>query len=363
MLLTDDDARANNKPRTMKILIIRFSSFGDVLQCLSVAGSLRRRFPEAEIQWVTREDFRPLVESHPAVSRVWSINRHQRLRQLVGLAWRLRRQRFTHVYDAHNNLRSHVIGWAIKGFLDWRRVSGRVRFLRRPIYRIKRFLLFRFRINLFPQPFSGQGALLHPLRRWKVELTPPPVPQLFLPEATRAEIRRRSSILEGKFVALAPSAAFELKRWPAAYWTELIGLLPQTRFVLLGGPEDGFLREIAASAPERVLNLAGELDLVQSATVVALSEALIANDTGLMHVAEQIGKPCLALMGPAPFGFPSRPLTTVMEVPLWCRPCSKHGQGPCVNPVFHKCMRDIKPDWVLRELELALSRSARRAVT
>ena len=343
----------------MRILIIRFSSFGDVLQTLSVAGALRKRFPQAEIHWVTREEFKPLIETHPAVHKVWTIARHQTFRQLLALGWALRKQKFTHVYDAHNNLRSHVIGRVIKGVLDWRRWTGKVKFLRRPIYRFKRFMLFKFRINLFPQPFSGQRALLEPLIKWGVELAAPATPQLFLSLGRQAALKKRSPILEGPFIALAPSAAFELKRWPVDFWTELIAKEKDKNFVLLGGPDDGFIRDIAAVAPERTLNLAGQLDLIDSAAAVSLSEALVSNDTGLMHVAEQIGKPCVALMGPAPFGFPSRPSTKILEVPLWCRPCSKHGQGPCTNPVFHKCMRDIKPDWVRQELDIAVDRSHR----
>jgi ADP-heptose:LPS heptosyltransferase len=80
----------------------------------------------------------------------------------------------------------------------------------------------------------------------------------------------------------------------------------------------------------------------------------VSNDTGLLHVAEQIGKPSIALMGPAPFGFPSRPKTKIFEIDLSCRPCSKHGQGPCVNSEYQKCMRDIKPEDVSRHLRSLL---------
>lgn len=335
----------------MKILIIRFSSFGDVLQCLSVAGALKRRFPQAEIHWVTRQEFVPLVETHPAIQKVWAIKRGLSFFGLWRLAGTLRRQNFTHVYDAHNNLRSHVIGWRLKGFFDWRRWTGQVKFLRRSIYRWRRFLLFRFRINLFSQPFSGQRALLEPLEKWNIPSAAPPTPQLFFHRGEVEHVQDKlPSIKQKKFVALAPSAAFELKRWPVEYWKALIQQMPNTRFALLGGPEDSFVEEIAQVAPDRVINLAGRLSLNESAAVVAMSQALVANDTGLMHVAEQIGKPCIALMGPAPFGFPSRPLTKIMEVPLECRPCSKHGQGPCVNPLFHRCMRDILPTQVVAEL-------------
>lgn len=329
----------------MKILLIRFSSFGDVLQTLSVAGRLAESFPDAEIHWVARAEYHDLIATHPRVARVWTLSKGAGFRDLWRLGRELERQRFTHIYDAHNNLRSHLLGWQLNGFLGWRRL--RHRFLRRSIYRFKRFLLFRFHRNHFPKPFSGQFALLEPLARWGVPTETPPTPQLHLAPADVASARARVPF--ERFVALAPSAAFALKRWPIEHWKRLIASMPETRFVVLGGPEDGFLEDLVV--PGRVVNFAGRLSLAQSADVIAASDALVANDTGLMHVAEQIGKPCVALMGPAPFGFPSRPRTRILEMDLACRPCSKHGQGPCVNPSFHLCMRGIGPERVAAELK------------
>lgn len=328
----------------MKILLIRFSSFGDVLQTLSVAGRIGQTWPQAEIQWVTRAEFAPLIEGHPRIQKVWTLPKGAGFQELVALAWRLRKEKFTHVYDAHNNLRSHILGWLMWG--------GGHKFLRRSIYRWKRFLLFRFRINKFPKPFSGQFALLEPLAKWGLPVEAPAIPQLFLPVSSVAQ----KFLPDGfsRFVTLAPSAAFALKRWPLEYWKELIDVFPEQKFVVLGGPEDLFLRELARGREGRVINLAGKLSLTESAEIVAASEALVANDTGLMHVAEQTGKPCLALMGPAPFGYPSRLRTTIFERDLWCRPCSKHGQGPCVNKEFHKCMRDIRPPEVADGLRRVL---------
>lgn len=335
----------------MKILLIRFSSFGDVLQTLSVAGRLAEAFPRAEVHWVTRAEFAPLIETHPRVKKVWTLKKGAGFWDLFRMGMALKRENFTHIYDAHNNLRSHLLGMMLNGFLGWRRWSGRHKFLRRSIYRWKRFLLFRFRKNLFPHPFSGQFALLEPLQEWGIEAVAPEVPQLFLPPAQVKAVRAKLPPGFDRFVALAPSAAFELKRWPLEYWKTLIEKMPGTRFAVLGGPEDGFVETLAAAAPDRVVNLAGRLSLNESADVIALSDALVANDTGLMHVAEQIGKPCVALMGPAPFGFPSRPRTRILELNLACRPCSKHGQGPCVNPSFHQCLRGIAPEKVMQELK------------
>lgn len=334
----------------MKVLIIRFSSFGDVLQTLSVAGRLRESWPGCEIEWVTREEFLPLIEKHPAVAKVWTLKRGAGFFNVWSLGGQLAAQNYTHIYDAHNNLRSHILGWRLNGPFGLRRLLKGHQFLRRSIYRFRRFLLFRFRVNRFPKPFSGQFALLEPLVKWGLPVTAPSVPQLFLHDGMSAKVRSQWPAHWTDFVALAPSAAFPLKRWPLEHWAELIRSNKDFRFILLGGPEDGFLSDLEKIDASRVVNLAGRLSLEESAAVIAQSMALVSNDTGLMHVAEQMGIPCLALMGPAPFGFPSRPQTKIFELNLPCRPCSKHGQGPCVNPEFHKCLKGISPESVARAL-------------
>jgi lipopolysaccharide heptosyltransferase II len=338
----------------MKVLIIRFSSFGDVLQTLSVAGRLGDSLPHAEIHWVTRQEFLPLIHEHPHVKKVWCLERRAGLADLLRLGRELRAEKFTHIYDAHNNLRSRVLGWQLKGFLSWRGWLTGQKFLRRSIYRWRRFLLFRLHKNLFPKPFSGQFALLEPLQAWGLPVESPRPPQLFLSRSGWESARAALADFSSEFIALAPSAAFPLKRWPVEYWQELVRRLPGERFVVLGGPEDLFLGDLEKADPLRVRNLAGRLTLEESAHIVAHAKALVANDTGLMHVAEQVGRPCVALMGPAPFGFPSRPLTKVMQLDLSCRPCSKHGQGPCVNPEYHKCLRGISPFQVAQELKVLI---------
>lgn len=310
------------------------------MQSLSLPSALVQTFPGADIQWVTRRDMAPLLKHHPHIHKVWEFDRKTGVMGLIQLCMQMRMEGFTHIYDAHNNTRSRVISFLLRpfGFLG----IGPA-FIRRSIRRWKRFLLFRLRVNTFEMPFSGQRDLIEPLQPWGVSKIPPAAPQIFL-DASDVE---KARLVLGDFVgsiALAPSAAYMLKRWPKEYWQQLILARSSERFVLLGGPEDTFIEDIRSVAPERVLNLAGKCSLTVSSGVIALSRMLIANDTGLLHVAEQLGKNAIALMGPAPFGFPCRPSTAVMEINLACRPCSKHGQGPCVNKVkFHQCLVDIRP--------------------
>lgn len=339
----------------IKILIIRFSSFGDVTQALSIPTKLaelsRDHEKGVEIHWVTRQDLAPLLEGHPYLTRIWELNRKDGLIGLFRLIRALKKEKFSHIYDAHNNLRSHVIGWFLRPPLALSRIFLPPAFLRKSQKRWKRFLLFKLRINKYEQPFSGQRDLLEPLEHWGLSRELPPAPQLFVqPDA----LKKLKHLLQERnfssFVCLAPSAAYPLKRWPLDHFKKLIQLNPQEKFVCLGGPEDRFIEELVSVAPERVYNLAGLLSLQESTAAISLGKGLVTNDTGLLHVGEQLGKKTIALMGPAPFGFPSRQSTKIMEINLECRPCSKHGQGPCVNEKFHRCLVDITPEQVHREM-------------
>lgn len=335
---------------------MRFSSFGDVTQSLSVPSALALRFPEAQIHWVTRADLSPLLRQHPHIHKVWAFDRKAGFRGLWRLIKTLRTERFDAIYDAHNNLRSRILCAGLRAPWDPRRIFSSPRFLRRSVKRWQRLLLFRFRINLFEQPFAGQRDLLEPLEAWGIpRFPPPPAPQLFLSRQDEDEaLHLLGNFASKPYLACAPSAAHFLKRWPVDHWKELIRTSPSEKFVLLGGPEDVFLQEIAAVAPDRVLNLAGRCGLTVSAAVVRGARVLVTNDTGPLHLAEQLGVPAIALMGPAPFGFPCRPTTKILELKLACRPCSKHGQGPCVNEKYHRCLVDIPPARVREELRLLL---------
>ncbi|MGZ3691887.1 MAG: glycosyltransferase family 9 protein [Pseudobdellovibrio sp.] len=318
----------------MKVLIIRFSSIGDLTQALSIPGFIHLYHPDAEIHFVTRQDLASLVESHPHVKKLWSLDRKTGLTGLFHLTQQMNKENYTHIYDAHNNLRSFLIRLLVRAPFK----------LVRPMMRFKRFLLLNFHINRFEKPFSGQRDLLKPLEKWNMKFLLPDPPQLFFPTQNIEAIKNLSP-----FVVLVPSAAYALKRWPIEYWNQLIQKNPEKKFVVLAGAKDNFT-EVLDKNPN-VLNLTGKTNLLESAAVIKQSQAVVTNDTGLLHFAEQLGKPTIALMGPAPFGFPSRPSTLILERDLKCRPCSKHGQGPCTNTHFQECLRSISADEVSRELD------------
>lgn len=328
-----------------KLLIIRFSSIGDVTQALSIPGLIHESVPTAKIHFITRAEFSQLVQTHPNLEKVFSLERKDGFSGLLKMIRELRKEKYTHIYDAHNNLRSFLIRFLILG----------PKKLVRPMHRWKRFLLLNFHIDLFEKPFSGQRDLLKPLEKWGIPFRLPAIPQLTIDEFHQKKVEPlliEHKLYKTNFVVLAPSATYELKRWPIDYWKKLIEHHPETQFVVLAGPSDQFTH--ALDEYRNVVNLTGQTSLLESAAIIEKAKVVVANDTGLLHFAEQLGRPALALMGPAPFGFPSRPKTTILEKNLKCRPCSKHGQGPCVNKNYQQCLRDISPEIVSMELKKKL---------
>jgi heptosyltransferase-2 len=162
---------------------------------------------------------------------------------------------------------------------------------------------------------------------------------------------KAETVGDKKIIALVPSAAWEMKRWPLEHWKTLITIMPNARFIVLGGKEDLFCQELTDIDPVRVLNLAGKLSLIESCKLVQISELVISADTGLLHVADVLGVKGISLMGPTAFGFTISSLIKTLEVDLPCRPCSKDGSGSCSQKTYQLCMVNINPAMVANEAQ------------
>lgn len=317
----------------MKVLIVRFSSFGDIVQSLASAEAIKKSHPKSVIHWVVRSDFTEVVQACPFVDKVWSFERKEGLKGLLSLSKTLSQENFSHIYDAHNNLRSRILTKFLKS----------EHFIRRSKERWNRFLEFQLHIRRFHQPYLAQKSYVAPLVPWHVEWSVP-LPPLF----NVSDFKKYN--LSMPYVTLVPSAAWPKKRWPIEHWITLLGDLRSVHVVLLGGPEDTFINELAATTPGPVTNLAGKLSWLESIQVVAGSRAVVSADTGLLHVADALKTPTVALIGPSAFGYPSQPTSRVLETQLYCKPCSKDGRGRCRNKVYQKCMKDITPLQVTQTL-------------
>lgn len=334
-----------------KILIIRFSSIGDVLQCMSIIGGLQKSLPNAEIHWLVRSDIASILSLDPRIKKIWAFDKKSGFKGLRKLANTLRKEQYSYVYDAHSNIRSNIVKISICPF--WKRWLGIApKFTLRSKERLKRILLFKFRVNRFPTPFRGMVSFQNPLKKWRISDFNSTPPKWNFSETTQEKIQQLVPLDFENTICLVPSAAWELKRWPVEYWKELILAMPEQNFVIIGGPNDTFCEAIANTAPERSINLAGKSSLMDSCYVVYKSALTISADTGFIHAADLFGKKGIFLAGPTAFGFPTGKHICILQKEMPCRPCTKDGRGSCSRKVHKECLVSLTPNLVAQTVQI-----------
>lgn len=338
------------KAEKHKILIIRLSSIGDVLQCMSTVGGICKKFPNAEIHWIVRSDIAHVLMLDPRIHKVWSFDKKTGFKGLWEITKQLRTEKFNYIYDAHSNIRSNIIKLVLCPF--WKRWLGIApKFTMRSKERLKRFLLFQFRINRFPRPFRGMTSFQKPLEKWNICDFPLTPPSWNFPKKTVSKIHSLVGEKCNQSICLVPSAAWEMKRWPVEHWQELVRLLPQQHFIIIGGPTDDFCQDIADVAPQRCVNLAGKASIMDSCYIVHETALTISADTGFIHAADLFGKKGIFLAGPTAFGFPTGQQIKILEKQMPCRPCTKDGRGKCSQQIYKQCLVDITPKTIAEQVK------------
>jgi len=333
-----------------KILLIRLSAIGDILLATPLLRALRAQYPQAQLDFVVKSEYAEILRYHPALNTIYPVNTKNGWPELMALGRRLFEVDYDVVFDIHKNFRSRYLVQAARP----------QRVLRHRKHILRRGLLVHAKINLLqnvPPIYQRYLDAAAPL-----QISPQPLAdgrwlELFLNEQDEREADL--AILANHWqpgipmIALVPGAGYFTKRWPAEFFGRLAVKLIRQRYqvVVLGGSQDVALAKqieqvVASTTGNRnpVINLAGELSLLGSASVVKRCRLLIANDSGLMHVAEAVGTPLVAIFGSTTreLGFfPHRQTSRVVEnLGLSCRPCSHLGFQQCPRGHF-RCMREI----------------------
>ena len=322
------------------ILVLRLSSLGDVVLTSSFLQSAREHFPEAHLDFVVRDDLVPIATALPGLRRVVAVARRAGPAALAQLGSALARENYMHVFDLHSSLRTRLLTWRLRRRL-------------RPGFskqELPRWLLVHAHRDVYGS-FGGvrplRDRMLDPLRRLGHA---PSLHDTHLVISQAARARALECLGNGTDrvrVAVAPGARWPSKRWPAQRFAALVARLaatPATQFVVLGeNAEAPLAAAVARAAPQASLDLCGRLELLETAAVLQRCRLLITNDSGLMHVAEAVGCPVLAIFGPTTpaFGYaPFLPASRLLHRPPACNPCSKNGSRPCHRPT-HECMENI----------------------
>ena len=335
-----------------KILIIRFSSIGDLVLTSPIYRELKRVYPQAEITLLSSSDIVSVLGNNPHIDHYISHSRQESRAKLSDLIRRLRQEKFELIYDAHRSLRSIWIVWNLSGFGLFK--SPQVWSIKKRSWR--RSLLIHFKINYLKNTQSQREHMLRPLQdRTKMELQNHT--ELF-PDKSAVlavkEFMEKNKLLPNRFIAIGASASYLLKCWPLLNYNILISDLIANRWpvVLVGGPNEKESIQLEKEYCGKIYNTAGKLSLLESAELLKHARIVVSNDTSVSHLAEAVSTPVIVMFGStvkefgyAPFLAESQIVET-KEV-LSCRPCSRDGRGKCGNPNYLCCLTNITPQYVL----------------
>lgn len=339
-----------------RILVIRFSSMGDIVLTSPVTRKLGRICPGAEIEFLTRAAYAPLARALPGVVAVQCFEPGAGLVRLVSS---LRERRYDLAIDLHGNLRSRLV--AVAG------IAGRV--LRYDKRRFARMAIVRRRrrsrsiphtIDRYLEALDRLDAAKEPGRE-RAQDAVMRQPHLNVEGAAMAMVEERLAGAgigpDVRVLGIAPGASHGPKRWPPERFARVADHMAKSRdmkILLLGSEADRPVTGEVAQAMERpAVDWTGKTDLAILPAAVQRCALLVSNDSGPMHVATAVGTPVIGVFGATHprLGFaPVGPADAAVTLDLPCSPCSLHGNRACRFRT-HACMEELDPRRIIAEVE------------
>lgn len=327
----------------MKILLIRFSSIGDIVLTTPVIRCIKRQLDDdVELHVLTKDKFASLSHNNPYIDKTFELSN-----SLHELIKELKREEYDYIVDLQKNNRSKRVRLALgcehHSFhkLDF-----------------KKMLLTTFKINKLPD--------VHVVDRYFDAVEPLGVQndgrglEFYISETNMMQEPDVPEEFRNGFYAIVVGGSYNTKVMPAEKVIEIIEKLDEP-VILLGGPGDMQRAKVIADAVgENVWNPVGLLNLEQSASIIKMSKAVLTGDTGMMHIAAALRKPVVSVWGNTvpEFGmyqyYPKNldVKSQIIEIKgLKCRPCSKLGHKKCPKGHF-KCMNLINTDEVVAALRI-----------
>jgi heptosyltransferase I len=339
-----------------RILIIKPSSFGDVIHALPVLHGLRHRYPNARISWLVASSCAGLLEGHPDLDELIRFDRKRYAR--IGRSWtatvefvrfllQLKAKAFDLVIDLQGLFRSGFMAFAtgapvILGFASAREFA--------PLFYTRRIAVPDDEMHAADKNYCFAEVLGFtdvPLG-FHLPVQPGAV-------AAVSEVLSAKGISPGQsYVLMGPGTRWETKRWAAGAFAEVARRIAEQFHlpVVLIGMEDEVevAREVEEAVGGGVVNLAGKTRLPELIALVAGAALVVMHDSGPMHLATALGRPMVAIYGPTsprrtgPYHRPE----AVARLDLPCSPCYIKRVTDC--PHGHRCMRDLSPSVVLGKI-------------
>ncbi len=343
-----------------KILVLRFSSIGDIVLSSPLLRALRAKFPQSQIDYVTRKEYAELVRSNQNINYTYEFDALDGFNGLRALKKRIEAEGYDLLVDIHGSLRSRYV----RAFL------GPARVVTVDKREKERAALVKSKNNLYKNDVPVSQRYIEAVEPLGVKDDGKGL-ELHIPDEVLFAVSGRMAGLKlnhyEKVVGLCPTARHATKCWPKNRFIELGIRCARDRdakVLLFGGSADaGYCDSIAMAIDGnagngRTSNFCGQLSLLETAAAMDFCDVVVTNDSGLMHIAEARQRNLVAVFGSTvrQFGFfPQNKNSVVIERDgLYCRPCSHIGRSSCPEKHF-RCMNDISVDEVFEQTDRMLN--------
>ncbi|XZF16669.1 glycosyltransferase family 9 protein [Chitinophagaceae bacterium MMS25-I14] len=321
-----------------RFLIIQTAFIGDVVLATALIEKLHAFYPGATIDFMLRKGNEGLLTGNSKVRKVWVWDKKkQKIRNLLGLAMSIRREKYDYVINPHRFATSGIVT-LLSG------AENRIGFDKNPLS----FCYTKTIKHLISAPYDP--APIHETQRNQMLIAgitdaTPAWPALYPSEA---DFEKVAQWQKEPYVCIAPSSVWFTKQFPVQKWINLLDEMPANYNVyLLGGPDDSAIAAeiINGTGNKKVTSLCGQLNFLQSAALMKGAAMNYVNDSAPLHFCSAVAAPVTAVYCstvPA-FGFgPVRSNGRIVEIAerLYCRPCGLHGRKTCPEGHF-RCAMDI----------------------
>lgn len=343
-----------------RALVVKLRHHGDVLLSAPVFSALKREAPRCEIDALVYAETAPMLEGHPAVSRIHAVERGDRpFGRRLAAESRLAASLLSRRYDLVIHLSVHRRGaWLTR--------------LLRPRWSVAPRYKGRFWAGSFERFYPAQShpdrhtveTNLDGLRALGIEPAPEDKRVVLMPgaaaEARVAGLLSGHRLAPGGFVHIHPASRWLFKCWPAERVAALADALAGRGLpVVLTAAPDARERAMIAAVREHMkspaIDLSGDLSLKELAALTAGARLFVGVDSAPMHIAAAMGTPTVALFGPSgdrewgPWNVAHR----VVADDRPCRPCGRDG---CDGSKVSECLTALPVERVLAACEELLSR-------
>jgi len=325
----------------MKILIIRFSSIGDIVLTTPVIRCIKQQVKNVELHYATKTSFKTILENNPYIDKLHLLEIDKTSNRLKPLIKQLKQENFDIIIDLHNNLRTKIIKNALrKKSYSFNKLN------------FEKFLLTTFKINKLPK-IHIVDRYLNTAKTLGVKNDGKGL-DYFIPQKDIVNISEYG--IKENYIGLVLGAKLATKRLPLNKLIEICKKIDK-QIVLLGGKEDFEVGEKILKSLNRdnIFNACGKFNLNKSASLVKQASVIITHDTGLMHIGSAFNKKIISIWGNTvpEFGmyqYITKEKRIIVEVKdLKCRPCSKIGYNKCPKAHFD-CMNKIDVDRIIEAL-------------